>query len=64
VWHRARSTPGHATGAVVDGVVVAGSANWSGAGLGANLEAALAVDHPAAAGYYAAAFDRDWAASG
>jgi phosphatidylserine/phosphatidylglycerophosphate/cardiolipin synthase-like enzyme len=45
-------------------VVVAGSSNWSGAGLGANLEAALAVDHPAAAGYYAAAFDRDWAASG
>jgi phosphatidylserine/phosphatidylglycerophosphate/cardiolipin synthase-like enzyme len=64
VMDPARSTTGHAKGAVVDGVVVAGSANWSGAGLGANLEAALAVDHPAAAGYYAAAFDRDWAASG
>jgi hypothetical protein len=64
VMDPSRSTTGHAKGAVVDGVVVAGSANWSAAGLGANLEAALAVDHPAAAGYYAAAFERDWAASG
>jgi phosphatidylserine/phosphatidylglycerophosphate/cardiolipin synthase-like enzyme len=64
VMDPARSTTGHAKGAVLDGAVIAGSANWSGAGLGANLEAALAVDAPAAAGYYAAAFDRDWAASG
>lgn len=55
-----RSTTGHAKGAVVDGAVIAGSANWSGAGLGANLEAALAVDHPDAAAYYASAFERDW----
>jgi phosphatidylserine/phosphatidylglycerophosphate/cardiolipin synthase-like enzyme len=58
-----RSTTGHAKGAVLDGTVVAGSANWSGAGLGVNLEAALAVDHPDAAGYYAAAYERDWAAA-
>ena len=64
VMDPARSTTGHAKGAVLDGAVIAGSANWSGAGLGANLEVALAVDAPAAAGYYAAAFDRDWAASG
>ncbi len=63
VMDPSRSTTGHAKGAVIDGVVVAGSANWSAAGLGASLEAALAVDHPAAAGYYAAAFDRDWAAA-
>jgi phosphatidylserine/phosphatidylglycerophosphate/cardiolipin synthase-like enzyme len=63
VMDPSRSTTGHAKGAVLDGAVVAGSANWSGAGLGANLEAALAVDHPAAAGYYAAAFERDWTAS-
>jgi phosphatidylserine/phosphatidylglycerophosphate/cardiolipin synthase-like enzyme len=64
VMDPARSTTGHAKGAVLDGVVVAGSANWSRAGLGDNLEAALAVDHPDAAAYYASAFDRDWSASG
>ena len=64
VMDPARSTTGHAKGAVLDGAVIAGSANWSGAGLGANLEAALAVDDPGAADYYAAAFDRDWSVSG
>ncbi|TMD99516.1 MAG: hypothetical protein E6I76_02155 [Chloroflexi bacterium] len=64
VMDPARSTTGHAKGAVLDGAAIAGSANWSGAGLGANLEAALAADDPAAAGYFAAAFERDWAASG
>ena len=57
VMDPARSTTGHAKGAVVDGVAIAGSANWSGAGLGANLEAALAADHPDAAAYSASAFD-------
>jgi phosphatidylserine/phosphatidylglycerophosphate/cardiolipin synthase-like enzyme len=55
-----RSTSGHAKGAVVDGVVMVSSANWSAAGLGGNWEAALHVRHPAAASYYAAAWRRDW----
>lgn len=55
------STTGHAKGAVVDGAVVAGSANWSAAGLGGNLEAAIVADAPAAADYYAAAIAADWA---
>jgi cardiolipin synthase A/B len=63
VMDPARSTTGHAKGAVVDAAAVVGSANWSRAGLGANLEAAIAVDHAAAADYYAAAFERDWAVS-
>jgi phosphatidylserine/phosphatidylglycerophosphate/cardiolipin synthase-like enzyme len=56
----ARSTSGHAKGAVADGGVLVSSANWSAAGLGANWEAALRVNHPAAAAYYAAAWRRDW----
>jgi len=55
-----RSTTGHAKGAVVDGTVIITSANWSAAGLGGNLEAALVVDDPRAADYYAGAHTRDW----
>ena len=64
VMDPSRSTTGHAKGLVADSTAVAGSANWSHAGLGPNLEAALAATDPAAADYFAAAFDRDWAASG
>jgi len=64
VMDPARCTTGHAKGAVVDGAVALGSANWSRAGLGANLEAAVVVEDGDAADYYAAAFQRDWAASG
>ncbi|MFI5287063.1 MAG: phosphatidylserine/phosphatidylglycerophosphate/cardiolipin synthase family protein [Candidatus Dormibacteria bacterium] len=56
----ARSTSGHAKGMVADGAVVVSSANWSEAGLGANWEVAMRVEHPAAAAYYAAAWRRDW----
>lgn len=55
-----RSTTGHAKGAVADGSVLVSSANWSSAGLGGNWEAALRIDHPGAAAYYAAAWRRDW----
>jgi phosphatidylserine/phosphatidylglycerophosphate/cardiolipin synthase-like enzyme len=56
-----RSTTGHAKGVVADDRVMVSSANWSAAGLSSNLEAALAVDALAAAGYFAAAHERDWA---
>jgi phosphatidylserine/phosphatidylglycerophosphate/cardiolipin synthase-like enzyme len=56
----ARSTSGHAKGMVADGSVLISSANWSGAGLGGNWEAALRIEHPGAAAYYAAAWRRDW----
>ena len=56
----AQSTSGHAKGLVADGSVLVSSANWSEAGLGGNWEAALHVDHPGAASYYAAAWRRDW----
>lgn len=55
-----RSTAGHAKGMVADRAVLVSSANWSAAGLGGNWEAALRVDHPGAAAYYAAAWRRDW----
>jgi phosphatidylserine/phosphatidylglycerophosphate/cardiolipin synthase-like enzyme len=55
-----RSTAGHAKGMVADRAVLVSSANWSAAGLGGNSEAALRVDHPGAAAYYAAAWRRDW----
>jgi phosphatidylserine/phosphatidylglycerophosphate/cardiolipin synthase-like enzyme len=55
-----RSTSGHAKGAVIDGSALVSSANWSSAGLGANWEAALHIEHPGAAEYYAAAWRRDW----
>jgi len=55
-----RSTSGHAKGLVADGSVIVSSANWSGAGLGGNWEAALHIDHAGAAAYYAAAWRRDW----
>lgn len=55
-----RSTTGHAKGAVADFSVLVSSANWSSAGLGGNWEAALRIDHPGAAAYYAAAWHRDW----
>jgi phosphatidylserine/phosphatidylglycerophosphate/cardiolipin synthase-like enzyme len=60
VMDPARCTTGHAKGLVADGAAVVGSANWSGAGLGGNREAALVLDDPRAAGYYAAALERDW----
>jgi phosphatidylserine/phosphatidylglycerophosphate/cardiolipin synthase-like enzyme len=56
-----RSTSGHAKGAVIDGCALVASANWSSAGLGENWEAALHIEHPGAAEYYAAAWHRDWA---
>lgn len=56
----ARSTTGHAKGAVVDGSALISSANWSSAGLGANWEVALHIEHAGAAAYYAAAWLRDW----
>lgn len=55
-----RSTTGHAKGMVADDEVVVGSANWSGAGLGGNREAALLLDDARAADWYAAALARDW----
>lgn len=55
-----RCTTGHAKGIVADGLVLLMSANWSTAGLGASLETCLRIDHPAAAAYYADAFERDW----
>ena len=63
VMDPARCTTGHAKGVVADGVAVVGSANWSGAGLGGNREAALVLDDPRAADYYAAALERDWEVS-
>ncbi len=54
-------TTGHAKGIVCDESAVVGSANWSETGLSSNDEAAIAISHPDAAGYYAAAFERDWA---
>ncbi|HEY6469874.1 MAG TPA: phospholipase D-like domain-containing protein [Candidatus Dormibacteraeota bacterium] len=59
----ARSTTGHAKGAIVDGSALISSANWSSAGLGRNWEAALHIEHPGAAAYYAAAWHRDWEAA-
>jgi phosphatidylserine/phosphatidylglycerophosphate/cardiolipin synthase-like enzyme len=56
----ARSTSGHAKGAVADRSVLVSSANWSSPGLGGNWEAALQIDHPGAAAYYAAGWRRDW----
>jgi phosphatidylserine/phosphatidylglycerophosphate/cardiolipin synthase-like enzyme len=56
----ARSTTGHAKGIVADGSVLVSSANWSSPGLGGNWEAALRIDDPGAAAYYAAAWRRDW----
>jgi phosphatidylserine/phosphatidylglycerophosphate/cardiolipin synthase-like enzyme len=63
VMDPARCTTGHAKGLVADGGVVLGSANWSGAGLGGNREAALAIDDSRAADWFAAALERDWAVS-
>lgn len=57
------STRGHAKGVIVDGLAVISSANWSRAGFGPNWEQALAVRHADAAGYFAAAWERDWAAA-
>ncbi len=59
-----RSTTGHAKGMVVDQVTLVMSSNWSAAGLGASLEAALRVENATVAAYYADAFERDWAAAG
>jgi phosphatidylserine/phosphatidylglycerophosphate/cardiolipin synthase-like enzyme len=57
------STRGHAKGVIVDSTALVTSANWSRAGLGANWEAALVMDSAPAAGYLAAAWERDWAAA-
>ena len=56
----ARSTSGHAKGIVADASALVSSANWSASGLGGNWEAALRIEHPGAAAYYAAAWRRDW----
>ena len=64
VMDPARSTRGHAKGIVADDTAVVASANWSGAGLGANWEAALQTRSARAADYFAAAWERDWAVSG
>ena len=56
----ARSTSGHAKGMVADASVLVSSANWSASGLGGNWEAALRIEHPGAAAYYAAGWRRDW----
>jgi phosphatidylserine/phosphatidylglycerophosphate/cardiolipin synthase-like enzyme len=55
-----RSTRGHAKGVVVDGRAFVTSANWSSTGLGPNWEAALVVDQPDCAAYFAEAWERDW----
>jgi phosphatidylserine/phosphatidylglycerophosphate/cardiolipin synthase-like enzyme len=63
VMDPARCTTGHAKGLVADGCAVAGSANWSGAGLGGNREAALSIEDARAADWFGAALDRDWRVS-
>lgn len=55
-----RATEGHAKGVVADAVTLVSSANWSSAGLGGNWEVALRVADRRVAGYYAAAWQRDW----
>ena len=60
VMDPARSTAGHAKGAVIDSTVVIGSANWSRAGLAGAWEAALAVTDVRAADYYARSLLGDW----
>jgi hypothetical protein len=55
-----RTTTGHAKGLVADGTAVVTSANWSGAGLGGNHEAAVAIEDSRAADWYAASLERDW----
>jgi phosphatidylserine/phosphatidylglycerophosphate/cardiolipin synthase-like enzyme len=56
-----RSTTGHAKGMIVDGTALVMSSNWSAAGLGNSIEAALRIDQAGASGYFAEAFERDWA---
>ena len=58
-----RCTTGHAKGMVVDSSALVTSSNWSAAGLGASIECGVRIDHPAAADYFAAAFERDWQVS-
>lgn len=55
-----RCTTGHAKGLIADQCALITSANWSNSGLGVSLEAALRIDHPDAAEYFASAFERDW----
>jgi phosphatidylserine/phosphatidylglycerophosphate/cardiolipin synthase-like enzyme len=59
-----RTTTGHAKLAVVDDLLICGSSNWSHAGLAGNLEAQVAVRHPAAADWVAGVIDHDWRLSG
>jgi phosphatidylserine/phosphatidylglycerophosphate/cardiolipin synthase-like enzyme len=61
VMDPARCTRGHAKGAVVDGSLIAGSANWSAAGLCGSWEAALLVRDRRVAAYFARSFASDWA---
>jgi cardiolipin synthase A/B len=58
-----RGTRGHAKGVVADDSVLVSSANWSASGLSRNWEAALLVADRDAAGYFAAAWSRDWSAA-
>src|SRR5581483_1060591 len=55
VMDPARCTTGHAKGLVTDAAAMAGSANWSGAGLGGNREATMLLDDARAADWFAAA---------
>src|SRR5207253_1576418 len=54
---------GQAKGMAADGTAVVMSANWSATGMGQSFEAALAISEPAAVGYFADAWARDWAAA-
>ncbi len=56
----ARATSGHAKGVVADAAALVSSANWSSAGLDGNWEVALRIADRRVAGYYAAAWRRDW----
>jgi phosphatidylserine/phosphatidylglycerophosphate/cardiolipin synthase-like enzyme len=58
-----RSTRGHAKGVVVDRRAFVTSANWSSTGLGPNWEAAMVVDQPDCAAYFAEAWERDWSSA-
>jgi phosphatidylserine/phosphatidylglycerophosphate/cardiolipin synthase-like enzyme len=53
----------HAKAALIDSVLIVGSANWSVSGLGVNHELDVETAEPNAARGYAARFELDWAAS-
>jgi phosphatidylserine/phosphatidylglycerophosphate/cardiolipin synthase-like enzyme len=54
----------HAKGVVVDDAAVVGSLNWNRHAVTENREVAVVLEGESAAAYYAAAFERDWTASG